>query len=710
MQPLNCFHAFLNAINLPLLLQNGKEHFEILEWDGYLKPFEENFHIRYNKYKDWKNTLTQGDGDLTKFAKESYEKCGLHIDEKTKEIHFNEWAPNVHEMYITGDFNSWNTQEYKLERGDFGWFYITLPAKDNGNGNKVPLIDHNTKIKLFMKLENGETFYRNPAWAQFLSQDDHDKSFTTLMWNPEHKYEFQHPRPKHKDGLRIYEAHVGMSSNEEKVNSFRDFADNVIPKILYCGYNTIQIMAVMEHAYYGSFGYHVTNFFAVSSRFGTPEDLKYLIDTAHSHGMHVLMDIVHSHCSKNALDGIALQDGSDHQYFHAGEKGEHRDWDSKLFDYDKYEVLRFLLANCYMWMNEYQFDGFRFDAVTSILYHHHGIDVGFSGDYHEYFSMATDISGVAYLMMANEVIHQLSESAITIAEDVSGMPGLCIPIDKGGIGFDYRLNMSCPDTWIKYNKDIKDEDWDMIQLAHIHTNRRDKEKTIGYAESHDQALVGDKTLAHHLIDEEIYDGMHVDHHSLKVDRGIALHKMMRLFTFGLGGEAYLNFMGNEFGHPEWVDFPREGNGFSYKYARRQWHLAEDDSLKYKQLRQFDREMNLMEQKYPLLYLYSHQYVTLTHNDDKVVVYERGKLVFVFNFHPTQSYEHYRIGTYWGSDHISVLDTDKARFGGQNRLEWNESNFLPINKEGWNNRPYSIQLYLPSRTAIVLCPREHMVEE
>ena len=634
-----------------------------------LKDYEDNFHLRYNKYKGWKERLTHGDWNLVDFAKRSYYKHTIHVIEETNEIFYDEWLPNAKEVSIAGDFNFWNTEEYKLQKHEYGWWSITLPSKEDNEGNKVPLIDHGSKFKVFIKLENGESFFRNPAWSKYLYQDPNDFSFSSVFWNPKEKFTFQNPRPQLKSGLKIYEVHVGMSSEDEKVNSFREFADDILPRIVSWGYNCIQIMAVMEHAYYGSFGYHVTNFYAVSSRFGTPEDLKYLIDSAHSHGLFVLMDIVHSHASKNVLDGIALQDGTDYQYFHAGTKGEHLSWDSKVFDYDKYEVLRFLLANIYMWMSEYMFDGFRFDAVTSILYHHHGIGVGFSGGYHEYFSMNTDVDGVAYLMLANDLIHSIFNESIWVAEDVSGMPGLWVSIEQGGIGFDYRLNMSWPDTWIKYNKDVPDDSWDMNNLAFIHTNRRFREKTIGYAESHDQALVGDKTLAHHLIDEEIYTGMSKYYSSTKVDRGIALHKMMRLFTFGLGGEAYLNFMGNEFGHPEWIDFPRAGNGNSYKYARRQWHLADDDNLKYKFLLQFDKEMIGMETKYTFLYIYSHQYVTLTHNDDKVIIYERGKLVFVFNFHPTKSYEHYPIGTYWGTDHIWVLDTDKTRFGGQNRLEY-----------------------------------------
>jgi 1,4-alpha-glucan branching enzyme len=516
--------------------------------------------------------LTKGDNDLVRFAKESYNTFSVQFNQDTHEMTLQEWLPNANEVSVTGDFNFWKTDEFQMQRGDFGWWSITLPSKKLNNGSIGYMIDHNTKYKIFIKTEDGHCFFRNPAWAKYLRQDESDKSYTTVLWNPEEKYEFKHPRPKRESGLRIYECHVGMSSPEERVNSYREFADDIIPRIAYLGYNCIQIMAIMEHAYYGSFGYHVTNFFAVSSRCGTPDDLKYLIDRAHSYGMFVLMDIVHSHASKNQLDGIAGQDGTEHQYFHAGSKGEHTAWDSKLFDYDKFEVLRFLLANVYMWIQEYMFDGFRFDAITSMLYHHHGIGVGFTGDYNEYFSMNTDIAGVAYLMLANQVIHDLFDDAITVAEDVSGMPGLCVAIEKGGVGFDYRLNMSCPDTWIKYNKDISDEDWDMKILAHMHTNRREKEKTIGYSESHDQALVGDKTLAQRVFGIEIYWGMKTEYSSEKMDRGMALHKMMRLFTFGLGGEAYLNFMGNEFGHPEWVDFPRDGNGFSYKYARRQWHL------------------------------------------------------------------------------------------------------------------------------------------
>ena len=396
---------------------------------------------------------------------------------------------------------------------------------------------------------------------------------------------FQHPRPAKPSALRIYEAHVGMSSPEPKVSSYAEFRDNVLPRIKMLGYNAVQLMAVQEHAYYGSFGYHVTNFFAVSSRCGTPDDLKSLIDRAHELGLYVLMDCVHSHASNNVLDGLNQFDGTESHYFHEGVRGYHWMWDSRLFDYSKKEVMRFLLSNLRWWTEEYQFDGFRFDGITSMMYTHHGLQMVFTGDYGEYFGLNTDVDAVVYLMLANAMLHGLYPDAITVAEDVSGMPTLCRPVEEGGIGFDYRLQMAMADKWIEYLGEMTDEEWNMGNLVHTLTNRRYGEAAIAYAESHDQALVGDKTIAFWLMDKDMYDFMALSGPSTpRVDRGMALHKMIRLLTMALGGEGYLNFMGNEFGHPEWIDFPRQdytspagkfipGNGSSYHLCRRRFDLV-----------------------------------------------------------------------------------------------------------------------------------------
>ncbi len=457
-----------------------------------------------------------------------------------------------------------------------------------------------------------------------------------VYWDPPKNYEWKFAKPEeYPADHRIYECHVGMSSEEGKVNTYRDFADWIIPRIKKNGYNVIQLMAIMEHVYYGSFGYHVTNFMAVSSRFGTPDDFKYLVDKAHESGLMVVIDCIHSHASNNVMDGINSFDGTDHQYFHEGPRGYHRLWDSRLFNYSHWEVIRFLLSSLRMYMDEYNVDGFRFDAVTCMMFVHHGIHVSFSGQYHEYFGPSADTEGIVYLMLANYLIHKLNPRAITIAEDVSGMPTLCRPVDEGGIGFDYRLNMSVPDKWIQLLKEFKDEDWNMGAITFTLSNRRYNEKCVTYVESHDQAIVGDKTTSMWLFDREIYEGMCVKKPpSLLVDRGMALHKMMRLITFALGGEAYLNFMGNEFGHPEWVDFPRPGNGWSYHYCRRQWHLVDDPTLRYSLLNNFDRAMLGLDDKFAILNNRS-QYITLAHESDKVIVFEHGDLLFVFNFHPNK---------------------------------------------------------------------------
>ena len=492
-----------------------------------------------------------------------------------------------------------------------------------------------------------------------------------------------------------------MATKEQRVGSYREFSDNIIPRMKKVGYNAVQLMAIMEHAEYSSFGYHVNNFFSISSRFGTPEDLMYLVDKAHESGIFVIMDIVHSHASSNVDDGFNYWDGTDYLYFHSGEAGKHKLWDSRLFNYSSYETLRLLLSNCAFYSNVYHFDGFRFDGITSILYKNHGINYGFSGRYHEYYGDNFCEDGGVYLMLANKLIHQINPEAITIAEDVSGMPGLCLPVEYGGFGFDYRLNMSVCDKWIQLLKEVFDDGWNMGNIVFTLTNRRYNEKHIGYAESHDQSIVGDKTISMWLFDKEVYWNMSVDApETLVISRGIALHKMIRMITFALGGEGYLCFMGNEFGHPEWVDFPRPGNGFSYAHCCRRWDLCDNGYLRYKYLYNWDIAMNRLDEVFNFISSPS-QYVSTQHEGDKVIVFEKGDLLFVFNFHPTKSFENYKIGTKWGTEHKIILDSDEVKFFGKERLKYGHDHRFPCLYKEWNNRPYSMNVYIPSRTCMVL---------
>ncbi|KAF5234019.1 hypothetical protein FAUST_7798 [Fusarium austroamericanum] len=667
----------------------------VVKLDPWLEPFSGALKRRYSKTQDWIKTINDAEGGLEKFSRGA-EKFGFNVDANNN-IVYREWAPNATAAYLIGDFNGWNRGAHPMKKNDFGVFEITLPAQ---NGQAA--IPHNSKLKISLDLPSGEHVDRLPAWIKYVTQDlSVSPAYDARFWNPpaSETYKFKNSRPKKPASARVYEAHVGISSPEQKVASYKEFTKNMLPRIKALGYNVIQLMAVMEHAYYASFGYQINNFFAASSRYGTPEELKELIDTAHGLGITMLLDVVHSHASKNVLDGINEFDGTDHQYFHGGGKGRHDQWDSRLFNYGHHEVMRFLLSNLRFWMDEYQFDGFRFDGVTSMLYVHHGMGTGFSGGYHEYFGSDVDEEAVVYMMLANEMLHQLYPEVITIAEDVSGMPALCVPLSLGGIGFDYRLAMAIPDMWIKILKEVKDDEWDIANICHTLTNRRHGEKTIAYAESHDQALVGDKTLMMHLCDAEMYTHMStLSPLTPVIDRGMALHKMIRLVTHGLGGEGYLNFEGNEFGHPEWLDFPREGNNNSFWYARRQLNLTDDPLLRYKFLDNFDRMMNQTEAKYGWLSA-PQAYISLKHEGDKVIVFERAGLVFIFNFHPTNSFSDYRIGIEVPGTYRVVLNSDHGDVGGHNRIDEN-TRFFTTPME-WNNRKNWTHVYIPSRTAIIL---------
>lgn len=669
---------------------------ELLDRDPYLKPYEREYRRRYACFKDYVDKVADSEGGLDKFT-EGYKYYGIHVNSDNS-VTCREWAPGAVDVYLTGDFNSWNRQSHPFNKLEFGKWELLIPPNSDGSC----AVQHLSEVKLVIRTQSGELVERLSPWATYVVQPPKSEGFTykQRVWNPpaHQKYFPKFEKPKRPESLRIYECHVGIGTSEPRVGQYKEFAQNVIPRIVKLGYNAIQLMAIMEHAYYASFGYQVTNFYAASSRYGTPDELKELVDIAHQNGLVVLLDVVHSHASKNVLDGLNQFDGTNSCFFHDGARGEHSLWDSRLFNYSEYEVLRFLLSNLRWYIEEYNFDGFRFDGVTSMLYHSRGIGQGFSGHYDEYFGLNVDTEAIVYLMLANYMLHQYYPTMITIAEDVSGMPGSCRPVEEGGIGFDYRLAMAIPDKWIKLLKEVSDDDWNIGNIVHTLSNRRWMEKTVAYAESHDQALVGDKTIAFWLMDKEMYTHMStLSDPSAIIDRGIALHKMIRLITCALGGEAYLNFIGNEFGHPEWLDFPRAGNNDSYHYARRQWNLVDDDLLKYKFLNRFDEAMNHLEERYGWLHK-DPAYVSWKHESDKVIVFERAGLLFAFNFNPNQSFPDYRMGVEIGGEYKVVLTSDDAHFGGFNRVDTSITHIA--NPEGFAGRRHWIQVYLPARTALV----------
>ncbi len=655
--------------------------------DPYLAPYQEVLQRRTDQADASAEKLSREPGSLTEFAC-AHEYYGLHF--QGNRWVFREWAPNASAIILVGEFSDWRKRpEFALHR---------LPRGDVWEGVwPANTFRHEQKFHLLVEWPGGEG-ERLPAYARRVVQDPDTHLYSAQVWRPPEPYAWKNTEwrvPKRVP--YIYEAHVGMAQERAGIGTYDEFRRLVLPRIVKAGYNTLQLMAIMEHPYYGSFGYQVGSFFAASSRFGTPEDLKALIDAAHGAGLTVIMDLIHSHAVRNERDGLSRFDGSSHQYFHDGSRGWHDAWDSRCFNYGKVDVLHFLLSNCRFWLDEYRFDGFRFDGVTSMLYLHHGLGVDFN-EYSQYFDDMVDESAWVYCNLANRVIHGLRPDAITIAEDVSGMPGLAAPVEDLGAGFDYRMAMGVPECWFKLVREVRDEEWDIAYLWHELTRRRDDERTINYAESHDQSLVGGKTLLFEMMDAAVYDSMHRGASNPATDRAVALHKLIRLATVGSAGHGYLNFMGNEFGHPEWIDFPREGNNFSYQHARRQWHLRDDSGLFFHCLGEFDvallacfQQVRALENSVPKL--------LLSDDTGKLLAFERGGLVVVLNFHATHSAANYPLlvppGNYRG-----ILDSDRPEFGGQGRIEPNQDYPFTEVIEGRERVP-RIHIYLPSRTGLVL---------
>lgn len=659
---------------------------KIVEKDSWLNPVADEVQKRYDRYCDCLKKIVNQYGSLKNFAS-AHEFFGFHYDKKRRGWWYREWAPGAHYMSLFGDFNGWNRYADPMERTENGIWEIFLPDSEYSKR-----LVHGSLLKVLVQSSIGEQ-ERIPIYINKVSQDENSKDFRGQFWNPDKPYHFENQSHKIKDEpLFIYEAHVGMAQEKEGVSSYNDFRINVLPRIKADGYNAVQLMAIAEHPYYGSFGYHVSNLFAPSSRFGTPEELKMLVDEAHKLGLLVIMDIVHSHTVKNVREGMNLFDGTDYQYLKTGKDSEHPLWDSKLFNYGKIETLQLLLSNVRYWLEEFHFDGYRFDGVTSMLYLDHGIGVTFDDPW-KYFGEKIDNEAVTYLQLANELIHGLDKKYLSIAEDVSGMPGLCAKIKDGGIGFDYRLGMGLPDFWIKVLKDQTDEEWNMHEFFFTMTNRMSDVKTIAYAESHDQAMVGDKTLAHRLLDKEIYTSMSKESQNFIVDRGIALHKMIRLFTISLGGDAWLNFMGNEFGHPEWIDFPRKDNDWSYKHARRQWSLVDDKNIKYHWLNDFDNAMLELMRKTKVMSA-APAWLFNADEENKTIVFERNNLIFVFNW-GQKSMPDYQIDVKKTGDYKIIFSTDEKRFGGFENVDM--KTLFPSEKDG---EKVTMKIYNVARTASV----------
>ena len=619
----------------------------LMERDPSLNPWAGDIRMHLDRYNERRWRLA-GDGSLSEFAN-GYHYFGFHRTDEGWA--FREWLPGADAVWLTGDFNNWQRYACPLIPIGNGVWEVRLRGQD--------ALKHGQMVKLIVGRQ-GASFERVPAYIHRCVKDHIGGALCGEIWMPGQPFQwtdgdfFRFKRPR---SPMIYEAHVGMAQEHGRVGSFREFADETLGWVQYAGYNTVLLMAVQEDPDYASMGRRVANFFAPSHRFGTPEDLKYLVNKAHELDISVLMEVCCCWASPNVGEGLSQQDGTDWQYFLTGPRGWHPKHGTRLFDYGRDDVLHFLLSNLKYWMEEYHFDGFRFDGVTSMLYENHGMSAFDRPD--AYFSMNTNVDARIFLMLANELIHGFNDKAMTIAEEDSGFPGMCLPLEYGGVGFDYRQDEGVQALWAALIRDQRQQDWDMSRLWATLTAGRPGEMRLCSPEPRERSLMA------RMAGEALETGMGKEDKDPEVDRAADMQKAIRLLTCALSGNGFLTFMGNEFGHPDRVDFPRAENRFSGLNARRRWSLVNDWSLKYEWLANFDRAMTFLFNRFAI-HCAGDPERLLIDDEKKLIAFSRGGMLFVFNLHPTQDARRVFINAGSGA-YRAALTTDEWPFGGRERV-------------------------------------------
>jgi len=619
---------------------------ELMEYEGFFSRRVDLFTREIQRLRsEW--------GSLAAYAG-LHRELGMHKVERDGRLYWRcrEWAPAAHSVYLATDrVNFERSYPYRFARTDDPMLWeLFVPAEE---------LPHGTYYELHMaSSRTGRHVTRVPAFAVWVEQNrDNENQWCARVWDPPEAFAFRRPRPQRPSFPRIYEAHVGIAQSAlgkkpKQFGTYRHFAEKVLPRIKKGGYTTVQLMGIPEHPLYKSFGYQVSGYFAPSSRFGTPDDFKYLVDEAHRLELGVILDITHSHACPNTEQGLARYDTS--RYFFRDLKTQ---WDTVSFDYSQERTRRFLLSNCRYWLEEFNIDGFRFDAVGNMIYLDHGLDDDFSHVGRCFYGKdgqnRLDENGVLYLSLANTLVHELAPHAITLAEEFSGAPGMSCSPDNAGLGFDYRFAMGLPDFWAKFIEEGRT----MGQMWHELTNRRHYDKTISYTECHDQCINGDDAFIWRMIKDDMYTHMSVFSDSWKCSRGVALHKLMRFITLGSAGQGWLNFMGNEFGHPEWID--------AEDYAHRQWHLAETTHLKYSKLDAFDRNLLRLVREYPEQFQRGPRFRYI-HEEERILAFERGTLLFVFNFHELQAQKHLDLMVTPGK-YTEIFSSDELAYAGHGNL-------------------------------------------
>lgn len=663
--------------------------------DPALEPYRQFLLRRNRSFTAEMERITGHFGSLRAYA-DLHKNLGVHLVKNAQGNlvwRLREYMPQAEAVWLTTErLNFQRHASYRYQPRGNGIFELVLPQDALAHGVYMEL---RVQAKGVLSGEGSQAlpFRRVPAFAQWVEQDKTvPAQWCARLWAPQQAYRFRHRRPAAQSFPRIYEAHVGMAQpalehHGESVGTYEDFTRRILPRIKADGYTAVQLMGILEHPLYRSFGYQVSSYFAPSSRYGTPDQFKELVDEAHALGLAVILDITHGHACPNTEQGLARYDGS--RYFFSE---KYNQWGTPSFDYSLEMTRRFLLSNCRYWLEEFRVDGFRFDAVGNMLYHDHGVDDDFSHVGRCFYGKdgepREDVDGELYLCLANALCHELHHGAVTIAEEFSGMPGLTSAPAEGGLGFDYRFAMGIPDYWAKCIEAQRD----MGSLWYEMTNHRPYDRTISYVECHDQCINGDDAMIWRMLGDGMYQYMSVFTDNWNISRGLAFYRLMRLITFATADAGYLNFMGNEFGHPEWLD--------AENYAHRQWHLAEREDLKYAGLAAWDKaQMIGLAARYPEDFRQAPLF-RFIHEQDRLLAFERGSLLFAFNFHELNARQDMTFAVTPGK-YVELLSSDELHFAGHGNLEVKKPPLEHFTRPLPQRFEQDVSLYLPPLVAQVL---------
>ena len=578
---------------------------------------------------------------------EIYKKLGAHLTEYEGEkgVYFAVWAPHAKGVRVVGEFNCWGSDGYRMNRLEpLGIYEVFVPGLEEG-----------CMYKYLIETEKGDYLYKADPFAFYAEKRPGTASrvadISGFTWHDDRWMTKRAGWNAAESPMSIYEVHPGSwkrhphEEDEDGFYNYRELAVELTEYIKKMGYTHIELMGIAEHPFDGSWGYQVTGYFAPTSRYGTPEDFQYMIDYFHKHNIGVILDWVPAHFPRDA-HGLANFDGEALYEHPDSRRGEHPDWGTKIFNYEKSEVRNFLIANALFWLGEYHVDGLRVDAVASMLYLDYGKQDGqwlpnkYGGN--------ENLDAVWFFKHLNSIIHGRGDGSMIIAEESTAWPGVTKDVDDGGLGFTFKWNMGWMNDFLEYMH------MDPYFRANNH-GRLTFSMQYAYSEnfiqvlSHDEVVHGKGSMINKMPGE--------------IDDKFANLKAGYTFMFGHPGKKLL-FMGNEFAQlQEWSE-ARELD----------WFLLKED--RHLHMQNYVRALLQLYKKYRCLYELDDswdgfQWINADDSYRSIFSFvrysktKRKNLLFVMNFTPMERPD-YRVGVPKKKKYELVLDSDAEEYGGSGR--------------------------------------------